>query len=148
MKRLIFLLLAVLLLSCGEAQLPDPAVLYEQIATDVELDEMYDLADEMLEDTLGITKDLYDSAVYMTPGTGISPEELIIIKTISDESAKKVEELLNNRLDYIKKSAENYLIEEMPIIERAMIRRDGLTVSFIVSARSEEIEAVFDRLIK
>lgn len=144
MKRLLLIFMLVFIVSCGEIESPDPHKLYDEISQNVSLGEMYDMTDEMLEDTIGITSDLYDSAVYMTPGTGISPEELIIVKAADTNSAERVEELLQNRLAYIKKCAENYLIEEMPIIEKAVIRRDGLTVSLIVSSMSAEIVEIYN----
>ncbi len=146
MKRLTLLLLSLfLLVSCSAGnEFPSPTELYAEISESVEIGEMYDLTDEMLEDVIGITSDLYVEAVYMNYGTGISPEEIVIVKAKDEASAQAVKEKLEKRLAYIKKSAENYLIEEMPIIEKAFILHNGLTLSLIVSSRSDEIKELFN----
>lgn len=146
MKRLtVFFLFVLLLVSCStKRELPTPTELYAEISDSIEIGEMYDLADEMLEDVIGIAPELYVEAVCMSCGNGISPEEIIIVKATDENSAKTVHEKLEKRLAYIKKSAENYLIEEMPIVEKAFVRQDGLTLSLIVSSRSEEIKEFFN----
>lgn len=146
MKRLFILIAAALMLvSCAEEKkvLPQPAALFEEISKVADVQEMFDVSEEMLEDVIGISPELYDSAVYMISGTGVSPEEIIIVRAKTKEDADTVKEKLEKRLSYIKKSAENYLIEEMPTIEKAVIRQDDLTVSLIVSKQVDTIVAVY-----
>lgn len=148
MKKLFVLLLLVfILVSCtvDKSELPSPTELFSEISEDAGITYMYDMTDEMLEDVVGIAPDVYSDAVYMTPGTGISPEEVIIVKGNTEADADLIEEKLNKRLTYIKKSVENYLIEEMPMIEKAVIRRDGLTVSLIVSPNVQGIIEIYDK---
>ena len=147
MKKLFVLLLLIFVLSSctpNKLNLPTPIDLFEKISEDAAITRMYDMTDEMLEDVIGISPEIYSSAIYMTPGTGISPEEIIIVKGNTEADADFIEEKLNKRLAYIKKSAENYLIEEMPMIEKAVIRRDGLTVSLIVSPVVDDIIEIYD----
>lgn len=145
MKKLIAILFVIVLFtSCSALELPAPKALYEEITENIDIGEMYDLSDEMLEDVTGITSDLYTEAIYMTYGTGISPEEIIIIKAVDSASLTKIQEKLEKRLAYIKKSAENYLVEELPTIEKAVIRQDGLTLSLIVSSKVEEITELYN----
>ena len=147
MKRSLSLLfISLILVSCssGPLELPSPPDLFEVIAERVGITDMYDLSDEMLEDVIGIPSESCESAVYMTPGTGISPEVIIIVKANTAEDVDLIEEKLEKRLAYVRKSAENYLIEEMPMIDKAVLRRDGLTVSLIISPKVSEINAVYD----
>ncbi len=144
MKKALIIILALFLTACTADEFPSPAELYAEISESVEIGEMYDLADEMLEDVVGISPDSYTEAVYMTYGTGISPEEIIIVRAKDSDYAITVKEKLDKRLAYIRKSAENYLIEELPIIEKAVIRQDGLTLSLIVSEKSAEIEKIYE----
>lgn len=148
MKKLFVLLVLILVFtSCTsyKPSLPSPTDLFEEISEDAGITYMYDMTDEMLEDVIGISPEIYSDAIYMTPGTGISPEEVIIVIGNTDDDADFIEEKLNKRLAYIEKSAENYLIEEMPMIEKAVIRRDGLTVSLIVSPNVDAISEVYNK---
>ncbi|MBE6651539.1 MAG: DUF4358 domain-containing protein [Ruminococcaceae bacterium] len=144
-KLLIIALLIFAFTSCSTKKeaFPLPHDLFEEISEKTKLAEMYDMTDEMLEDVVGITPDIYSDAVYMTSSNGMSSEEIIIVKGNTEDDADVIEEKLGKRLNYIKKSAENYLIEEMPIIEKAVIRRDGLTVSLIVSPKVDKIIEIY-----
>ena len=149
MKKIaIFLCVLILVLaSCREktVDLPIPAELFAEIDAVVELSEMVDVSEDFLETNLGVMPDDYSAAVYYIVSIGASCEEIIIIRAADEEKAEEIEEKLSSRLAYVEKSAGNYLTEYLPMISSAVIRRDGLTVSLIISDHVAEIEAVFDR---
>ena len=142
--------LALLLAACGtrESQLPPPAELFAAIQAEVELPEMMDTAETDLEPLLGIEPDDCQSAVCYLLTDGIAPDEIVIVRAKDSDAAKKILALLENRLEYKRKSAQMYLTEFQPMLQAGTVRQDGLTVSLIVSEKSEEIVRVFDSLAK
>lgn len=131
--------------SAGKAQLPEPDKLYEEIRASVELPAMSDVAEYMLEANTGITPDEYDGAVYYIPEEGMAPDQIIIVCAKDETSAAEVEEKLNSWLIYQEEGSRMYLTEYMPLFQAGMVRRDGLTVSLIVSAQADEIAEVYQQ---
>ena len=153
MKKGVLLLWAALavfgLSSCSSHQekSPDPRELMERIQEAVALPEMTDVAEDYLEMNTGIEAQSYDSAVYCLLTSGTGADEIAIIRGTDEEQADAIQEKLENRLDYKERSAQVYLTENMPVIQGAVIRRDGLTVSLIVSEQAEQIVEVYDSVL-
>ena len=131
--------------SARETQLPEPKQLYEEIHASLELPAMTDVADYMLEANTGIAPDEYDAAVYYIPEEGMAPDQIIIVRAKDAAGAAVIEEKLNAWLTYQEEGSRVYLTEYMPLFQSGAVRRDGLTVSLIVSARIREIEQVYQR---
>lgn len=150
MKRILSLLLltvlAALLSACGEkaVDLPSPEDLFTRIQSEVSMENMVDVSEDFLESNLGITAEDHDGAVYYITAIGASCEEIIILRAKDEKGAAALYEILETRLAYIEKSAQNYLTEYLPMIASAALRKDGLTVSLIVSPFVKEIEQVYD----
>ena len=144
----ILFLLAVLLSGCETEtrELPPPAELFAAIQADVDLPEMVDTAETDLESLTGIGPDIYDSAVCYRLYEGTAPDEIIIVQGRNNETAEKAQELLEKRLEYKQESGRFYLTEYQPMLQAGIVRRDGLTVSLIVSRQVEEILRLYDSL--
>lgn len=149
-KTISLLLLTVLaiLTACGKtaAELPSPDELFAQIQSEVPMENMVDVSEDFLESNLGITEEDHDGAVYYITAVGASCEEIIILRAKDEKGAAEFYEILETRLAYIEKSAQNYLTEYLPMIASAALRKDGHTVSLIVSPHVVEIEQVYDSL--
>lgn len=130
--------------SARQAELPEPGQLFETIRQTVRLPEMADVAADMLEANTGIAAGQYVSAAYYIPMDSIAPEELILIRAVDDAAARDIREKLESYLDYRVESARMYLTEHMPILQAGVVRRDGLTVSLIVSEQVSEIVSVYE----
>ena len=148
MRRYLIVLavVALLLSGCpGEAkELPAPAELFAEIQAEVELPEMINTAETDLEALTGIGPDSYDSAVCYRLCEGTAPDELIIVRANSAGDTDKIQELLEKRLDDKREAGTLYLTEYQPMLQAGVVRRDGLTVSLIVSGQVEEIARVYD----
>lgn len=130
----------------GETASPDPRELSAAMEEQLSLPELVDMTGEYLEMGVGIQASSYDSAVYYLPADGTLPDEIAIIRAVDSRQADAIQSALEERLAYKEKSAQNYLTENLPVIQRGVIRRDGLTISLIVSEQVEEIEELFDSM--
>jgi len=144
--NVLFFILILSLSSCTakKVDLPEPGELFTAIASAVELPDMVDVSAELLEENTGIEPGEYESAVCYILSVGLSPDEIVIVKAKDKAAAESVRKKLEARLAYKEKSAENYLTEYLPIIKEGVIRRDGLTVSLIVSERVSQIVEVYN----
>lgn len=144
----ILFLLAILLSGCGTEtrELPPPAELSTTIQADVDLTEMIDTAETDLEALTGIGPDSYDSAVCYRLCEGTAPDEIIIVRGRDEEAAGNIQKLLEKRLEYKQESGQLYLTEYQPMLQAGIVRRDGLTVSLIVSEQVEKILLIYGSL--
>lgn len=126
-------------------ELPPPEELFAAIQDAVDLPEMVDVADDYLTSTLGLLPEDCDGAVYYLLAEGIAPDEIVIIRAKDDPSAEDIQERLEKRLEDKEQAARVYLTEYMPVIQAGVVRRDGLTLSLIVSQRAGEIVAVYEQ---
>ena len=140
--------LALLLSGCGTParDLPAPAELFAAVQAQVELPEMIDTAGTELEALTGIGPDSYDSAVCCRLCEGTAPDEIIIVRARDEATAGEIQALLDQRLEYKQESGQLYLTEYQPMLQAGVVRRDGLTVSLIVSGQADEILRVYDGL--
>lgn len=150
MRRYLTALAALALLLSGcrakASELPPPAELLAAIQAEVELPEMVDTAETDLEALTGIGPEDWDSAVCCRLLEGVAPDEIIIVQAGSEEAADRVQELLEKRLAYKQESGRLYLTEYQPMLQDGVVRRDGLTVSLIVSGQAADIARVYDSL--
>lgn len=148
-RRLILLAaLAAVLSGCAAParELPPPAQLFAAIQAQVELPEMVDTAGTDLEALTGIGPDRYDGAVCLRLREGTAPDEIILVRGRDEKAAGEIQERLEKRLEYKQEAGRLYLTEYQPMLRAGVVRRDGLTVSLIVSERAEEIAEVYDGL--
>ena len=147
-KRLWVLLVLLLLSGCSveTRELPPPAELYAAVRAEVDLPEMVDTAGTDLEVLTGIEPDSYDSAVCCRLYEGTAPDEIIIVRGRDEKAAGEIQKLLEKRLEYKRESGELYLTQYQPMLRGGVVRRDGLTVSLIVSGQVGEILGLYDGL--
>jgi len=130
--------------SKSPAELPEPSEIYAAIVKTAELPEMVELPQELFPYYYGIESDWFDSAVSYTCLDVLQPDEIVIVRAVSENAADDITEKLEARLAYKKKSAENYLPETIPFIRDGVIRQDGLTVSLLVSGEIDAIIRVYN----
>ena len=143
------LTLIMLLSGCAaeERELPPPDQLFAAIQTEVELPEMVDTAGTDLEALTGIGPDLHDGAVCYRLCEGTAPDEIVIVRGRDSEAAGQIQSLLEKRLEHKQEAGTLYLTEFQPMLQAGVVRRDGATVSLIVSERAEEIAQVYEGLL-
>ena len=157
MKRFLFCAVlglaaaVVLLTACSgstsdmvsEQTLPAPTALYAQIADAAALEQMITLTADELFDVIGIDPAWYtESAAYFS-ADGTSPHEVLIFLAVDASAAEALETVLQGRLRYKQDSAAQYLTENQPLLESGIVRRDGLTVSLLVTAEQDAVKALY-----
>ena len=141
------IVLTLILTACSGAkvvELPEPSTLFAEIESKVQLQEMINVPGDYLKSNTGIDAESYSSMVYCLPSESVTPDEIIIIRAIDDTAAADIQSKLENLLKNKEMAAQQYLTEYMPVIQKGFVRRDGLTVSLIVSAESAQIAEIYD----
>ena len=141
------ILLTLILTSCSSLkveELPEPSELFSEIKGKVQMMEMINVPEDYLKSNTGIDAESYSSMVYYIPLESVSPEEIIIIRAVDNIAAADIQSKLEALLTSKEMAAQMYLTEYMPVIQQGFVRRDGLTVSLIVSAQAAQIAEIYD----
>lgn len=127
-----------------EKVLPPPSEIYAIIEDIVDLPEMAQLETDLFPYMYGIETEWFEEAVSYSCVDITRPDEIVIVKCVSRETADKVFEMLEVRLAYKNKSARNYFPETIVFIKNGVVRQDDLTVSLLVSKEIETVVDVYD----
>jgi len=122
--------------------MPTPAEIYAKIS--VLLPEMAPLSADEIEMQYGIEEFEYSSAVAYSNLDMLKPDEIVVVQAISETEAEAIREKLETHVTAAEQSAQDYLPENVPVIRDAVVRRDGLTVSLLVSENIDEIVKAYD----
>lgn len=139
-KQMVSALLAALLClglaACGEKTEVSP---FEADKTPRALMDAGAFSDELeeLEETVLLQLyELDESKVTKAVGfasTGLTAEEVAVFEMADEQAAQDAEELLQARLEYQIEANEDYRPNEMPKLDKAVIRRRGSTLLFLVA---------------
>ncbi len=78
-------------------------------------------------------------------GSGGTAEEVIVFECASDDDAKKAEQILNQRVAEQKESFKDYVPEELPKLDQAVIKVSGKYAVLSVSGSPEEAKKIIDQ---
>ncbi|MBE6658994.1 MAG: DUF4358 domain-containing protein [Ruminococcaceae bacterium] len=146
---MLVLMLSMLLSACETetpptvTPLPEPAVLYGQIAEKTTLPAMVTLTADELYDVIGIDPAWYSASAAYFAADGTAPDEILIFLAVDEAAAESLVSVLGTRLQYKQDSASQYLTENQPMLESGVVRRDGLTVSLLVAADMDAVEGCY-----
>ena len=148
MKKFVLIMAVMLLLGACAAKTPaadvsDPSEVYSAMTEVTDLSEMFPMTADDLLFMIGIEPEWYTASASYMSGEGTSPEEVIILRAADQSAADDIMEMLQSRLQYKQDSAAQYLTENQPILEKGIVRMDGLTVSLIVLADIESALSVY-----
>ncbi len=130
-----FLAFILLLSACGGGEEPydvkdtSKALLEGEVFSE----ELIPLEQAVFVPFLGIDGEkLTEGAVYASSGS--TAEELAVLAFASEKDAQDAEARLEEHLAYQKESNVDYRPQEMPKLDKAVIRRRGNTLLFLVAA--------------
>ncbi len=149
MKRIIIfvLLTGMLLFSCQDQsnQQVDVASAAENIVSALAWDDELALVDDQVASSVySIPDGLEDVALYLS--SGATAEEVAVFSFSSEDKAKEMEQNLKSRIDSQIAGFSDYVPDEVPRLESAVIYRSGRYVAFCVSGdenAQKEVEAQF-----
>lgn len=153
MKKIALLLLACLtafgFAACGgetEAKNPDVNDVMAQIKSEITFPEMADhTVDELPYYGYDqIDTDQIDSAAYSIASSGLTAEEVLIVKLKNADDADAVKSMMETRRDQIAATAQDYTPEEMNKITSAVIGSKGQYVYFAITGDNEKAKQIFE----
>ncbi len=149
MKKLmpfVFLMLLALCACNAKSQTPDVPL------ADIldEILEETDITGQIPVDTVNLTAlygidsaDVEEAACCITMN-GIFPDEILMIKAVSEESAGRVEQCLASRLAQVMNQSKSYDPESYEIAQKCHIVRHGQYVSLFVSSKHEQMNELYE----
>lgn len=153
MKKYIYLVLSAVLLlalaSCSGGKEEKDADFQVQDAMDAMLaqapvDDPLTLGESDMLDFFGIQSGDMEQFAAVTCANGISAQEIVLVKAADENSAKTVEEKLQNRLDSRRAEAKDYLPDQYAIMEQCQVKRDGLYVRLIISPEEKTLAEIYE----
>jgi hypothetical protein len=92
-------------------------------------------------------EDMSEFAATMC-SNGISAQEIVLVKAVSEDSAKTVEEKLQNRLENRKSELKDYLPDQYEIVSNCQVVRDGVYVRLIISPEEEQLVEIYQGYVE
>lgn len=155
MKKLILsvtavLMIPVMLASCGKSTVEAVNIkdVYQKITENVSMpDETIELAKEDLSDYYGIEADKVTEFAAVQDACGYK-DEIVIVKAADDTSAKEIEALLNDHIEYQKDSMKNYDAAQYDILTSSEVITNGVYVAMFISAEQAEMAEIYNGFFK
>ncbi len=111
-------------------------------------DQLAELDTEVgVEKLYGLNAEDVESAAFYT-NTNATAEEIAVIKVSSEDKLQAVIDAFNQRVADQKEACENYLPDEMPKLEAAVIKSSGCYAVLCVSEDSDQAESIIGAYIK
>ena len=118
--------------------------IFEDVKTQVGIENLTELSNvRTLDRYYGITEDKVSEFAGGNNSSGVSQEEIVLIKAVDDNAAAAVEASLNDRYNSKLEQSRNYNPEQAAVIEKCKVQRDGLYVSMIVSENADRITDIY-----
>ncbi|NLX82859.1 MAG: DUF4358 domain-containing protein [Clostridiales bacterium] len=142
---LCLLLLIALLAACTpQGKQVSLSQLYQEMEQTQVLPEMLPLDAEEAYNLIGLEYDRLAEYVVMISQNSLLADEVILIRSKDKAAADAVYELLEGRLDAKAKEARNYSPEQYAIIQKGILKREGLNLVLLVSPKVEILSEVYE----
>lgn len=126
----------------------DLTALKEQMIEELNITDSVDVPADMLLDVYGIEgADVAASACFMTMD-GVFPDEVIMIQAKDTDAAKRIADLLNNRLTEVKKQSESYDPDNYALAQKCSVQTKGVYVTLFLSPKYAQMTALFNEAAK
>ncbi len=149
MKKVLVLLLAavaLLLGACGnsQAEAKPLADIFNDIKAQVSFENITELSSSRLMGRYyGITDEMAAEFAGCINASGVSQEEIVLVKAVDERASAEIKEKLDNRYQSKLQQNKNYNPEQAAIIENCTVDQDGLYVSMIVSDKAAQIKEIY-----
>ncbi len=109
--------------------------------------EMTDFTAKRIKRTLGIEEDQMADYAGTICSDGLKQEQIIYIKAKDEDAAADIEKKLQDNLQATYNAIKNYDQDQVEMIEKAKVLREGLYVSLVISPDDEKIRSIFTAAI-
>ncbi len=140
----------VMLASCGSSTATAVNVkeVYQEITESVAMpEETVELAVADLEDYYGVTPDKVAEFAAVQDACGYK-DEIVIIKAVDEASAKDIEALLYDHIEYQKDSMRNYDPAQYDILGASKVIVNGVYVAMFISAEQNAMADIYNGFFK
>ena len=144
------LLVFVMLASCGKSAVETVSVkdVYQKITEGVTMpQETVELVSDDLADYYGIEGDKVAEFAAVQDACGYK-DEIVIIKAVDEASAKEIEALLNEHVEYQKNSMKNYDPAQYDILGSSEVIVNGVYVAMFISAEQSAMAEIYNGFFK
>lgn len=150
--RVFILIFTIVLVGCTSESVEQtnlsPSEISNQIGQEVRFDKMKEGDQVKLQKLYDIQADEVESYVLYTALSNVSANEFAIIKTKNSKQAAEIESKFTRRVEEQKLKFQDYRPEQYFLVTKHVIKTKGPYTLFAVSEHAEQIENVFDRLLK
>lgn len=148
MKKIVFLCLALLVLACGCGKpaaevpaLPDLAAQLHDAGTFST--EITPVDNSVAMQVYYLESSAVEEAVFYF-SSGASADELALVKATSEDAAKEILSAFEQRVILQSESYADYMPDEVPKLEDAVVRREGVYVLLCVAEDADGVVEVMD----
>lgn len=145
----VFMIL-VMLASCGKSAVESVNVkeVYQRITESIDMpEETVELAADDLVDYYGIEADKVAEFAAVQDACGYK-DEIVIVKAVDDASAKEIEALLSEHIEYQKDSMKNYDPAQYDILGSSEVIANGVYVAMFISAEQSTMAEIYNGFFK
>ena len=151
MKRVLFFSLSLVLIlftfcGCGKKTITEvdfDSLSFELLESGAFSDLLCPLDKEVASSLYGIDKNEFeDFALFCS--TGATAEEIALFKGVDESSASQIKEAIEARIQNQISSYENYVPEEVPKLEEAIVMQHGVFVIYVTSNEPATVEEILN----
>ena len=142
------LLMLLVLTGCGQKTPPALPDVYAALESAASLPPMTMLDADELSDYIGIDDTLCSSVQAHAAQDGLVVDAVMLFTARDEKSAQSIEAQLSDYLDYRKREMRDYLPEQYAVLERAVLRRDGVQVALLISPQVDALVQAYEKAIR
>lgn len=155
MKRTAAAVLCIILCICALSACGEKATVdfsledcsRELLGSDAFTDLLSPITAEIAAGLYGIDAALF-AEVQVYCSTGATAEEIALFRAVDEAAAKEIKAACEARIEAQKESYESYVPEEVPKLEKAIVRMGGVYVVYITAADPAEAGKILDGYVK
>lgn len=121
----------------------DITAVKDRIIAEAELADPLEIKAEALCELYSIDEADVSEAVCVTTMNGTFPDEIIIIKAVSEDAKKRISDILTAHLEDVKVQSQNYDAENYALAQQCKIIEEGNYLALFISAKHAQMEQIF-----
>ncbi len=141
----IILVYIILLMSLTSGSTKSFEAVKAQVEASLDTESMEQKNVQGLKRYYGLNSADYDGVMLYMSKSSMSAEEVLLVKTKTDEQAREVKQAVEQRLENRKNDFEGYAPEQVQLLEQAQVSVRGRFVFYAVSPNAKHYEDAFSK---